>query len=228
MKTFFMKNILVTAVALLGIQMGFAQVQKNVGDFKVIKVYDKIPVELIASSQNKVEIVGELENEVDVVTKNDELKIKMSTLNLMQGDKVTVKVYYKSLFEVQASQGSMIYSEDELQTSLLKITSNEGSSIKLPIKTKKLEVKANSGSEVILKGKATSQSVIVNSGAQYYAKQLKSDNASLTTNAGGVIEANVSESVDAKTRAGGSIVIYGDPEQRSEKKIAGGTIQFKK
>ncbi len=228
MKTFFMKNILVTAVALLGIQMGFAQVQKNVGDFKVIKVYDKIPVELIASSQNKVEIVGELENEVDVVTKNDELKIKMSTLNLMQGDKVTVKVYYKSLFEVQASQGSMIYSDDELQTSLLKITSNEGSSIKLPIKTKKLEVKANSGSEVILKGKATSQSVIVNSGAQYYAKQLKSDNASLTTNAGGVIEANVSESVDAKTRAGGSIVIYGDPEQRSEKKIAGGTIQFKK
>lgn len=173
MKTFFMKNILVTAVALLGIQMGFAQVQKNVGDFKVIKVYDKIPVELIASSQNKVEIVGELENEVDVVTKNDELKIKMSTLNLMQGDKVTVKVYYKSLFEVQASQGSMIYSDDELQTSLLKITSNEGSSIKLPIKTKKLEVKANSGSEVILKGKATSQSVIVNSGAPILREAIK-------------------------------------------------------
>lgn len=222
-----MKNIFFTAIALFGIQAGFAQVQKNVGDFKALKVYDKIPVELIASSKNSVEITGELENDVEVINKNGELKIKLSTLNLMQGNKVAVKVYYKSLYEIQASQGSMISANNEVKSSMLQITSNEGSSIKIPVNTKKLEVKINSGSEVILKGKADSQSVIANSGGQYYSKHLNSINASLTTNAGGIIEASATDSVDAKTRAGGSIVIYGNPEQQNVKKIAGGTIVFK-
>ena len=31
--------------------------------------------------------------------------------------------------------------------------------------------------------------------------------------------------VDAKTRAGGEIIIYGKPKQINEKKIAGGTIE---
>ena len=31
--------------------------------------------------------------------------------------------------------------------------------------------------------------------------------------------------VDAKTRAGGEITIYGKPKQINEKKIAGGTIE---
>ena len=106
-------------------------------------------------------------------------------------------------------------------------TSNEGSSIKLPIDTKKLDVKINSGAEVILTGKAESQTVIANSGGKYYSKTLKAENSSLTTNAGGVIEATSTKSVEAKTRAGGVIDIYGNPKQRNQKKVAGGRINFK-
>lgn len=222
-----MKNIFFTAIALIGTPFSFAQLTKNVGDYNSLKVYDRIPVELIQSNTNKVEVSGDLEKEVDVVNKNGDLKIKMNSLNLMQGSKVKVKVYYKNLYDIQASQGSMIYSDDKIKSSILKLSSNEGSSIKLDIDTKKVDAKINSGAELILNGDADALTVNANSGGKFYGKTLNTENASLTTNVGGIIEAKVKESVDAKTRAGGTIDIYGSPKVKNNKTIAGGTINFR-
>ncbi|HEY4539476.1 MAG TPA: head GIN domain-containing protein [Faecalibacter sp.] len=222
-----MKNIFFTAIALIGTPFSFAQLTKNVGDYNSLKVYDRIPVELIQSNTNKVEVSGDLEKEVDVVNKNGDLKIKMNSLNLMQGSKVKVKVYYKNLYDIQASQGSMIFSDDKIKSSILKLSSNEGSSIKLDIDTKKVDAKINSGAELILNGDADALTVNANSGGKFYGKTLNTENASLTTNVGGIIEAKVKESVDAKTRAGGTIDIYGSPKVKNNKTIAGGTINFR-
>lgn len=222
-----MKNIFFTAIALIGTQFSYAQISKNVGDYNSLKVYDRIPVELVQSNSNKVEISGDLEKEVEVVNKNGDLKIKMNPLNLMQGAKVKVKVFYKNLYDIQASQGSMIFSEEKVKSSILKLASNEGSSIKLDIDTKKVDAKINSGAELILNGDVDALTVNANAGGKFYGKTLNADTASLTTNAGGIIEANVKESVDAKTRAGGTIDIYGNPNIKNNKTIAGGTISFK-
>ena len=222
-----MKNILITAVTLFGASFSFAQVERNVGEFNKLKVYDKIPVELVSSLKNLVVINGVNAEDVQVENNNGELKLKMTGVKLMQGGEATVKVYYKSLYDIQASQGSTIYSDDEVKVQSLNLTSNEGSSIKLPVDVNRLEVKINSGAEVILRGKAETQTVISNSGGKYFSKTLEAQNSSLTTNAGGVIEATSTDSVDAKTRAGGVIDIYGNPERRNQKKIAGGKINFK-
>ena len=222
-----MKNILITAVTLFGASFSFAQVERNVGEFNKLKVYDKIPVELVSSLKNLVVIEGVNAEDVQVENNNGELKLKMTGVKLMQGGEATVKVYYKSLYDIQASQGSTIYSDDEVKVQSLNLTSNEGSSIKLPVDVNRLEVKINSGAEVILRGKAESQTVISNSGGKYFSKTLEAQNSSLTTNAGGVIEATSTDSVDAKTRAGGVIDVYGNPERRNQKKIAGGKINFK-
>ena len=222
-----MKNILITAVTLFGASFSFAQVERNVGEFNKLKVYDKIPVELVSSLKNLVVIDGVNAEDVQVENNNGELKLKMTGVKLMQGGEATVKVYYKSLYDIQASQGSTIYSDDEVKVQSLNLTSNEGSSIKLPVDVNRLEVKINSGAEVILKGKAETQTVISNSGGKYFSKTLEAQNSSLTTNAGGVIEATSTDSVDAKTRAGGVIDVYGNPERRNQKKIAGGKINFK-
>ncbi|WP_282628887.1 head GIN domain-containing protein [Empedobacter sedimenti] len=222
-----MKNILITAVTLFSATFSFAQVERNVGEFNKLKVYDKIPVELISSLKNLVVIDGVNAEDVQVENNNGELKLKMTGVKLMQGGEATVKVYYKSLYDIQASQGSTIYSDDEVKVQSLNLTSNEGSSIKLPVDVNRLEVKINSGAEVILRGKAETQTVISNSGGKYFSKTLEAQSSSLTTNAGGVIEATSTDSVDAKTRAGGVIDIYGNPERRNQKKIAGGKINFK-
>ena len=222
-----MHNTLLTAVTLPGASFSFAQVERNVGEFNKLKVYDKIPVELVSSLKNLVVINGVNAEDVQVENNNGELKLKMTGVKLMQGGEATVKVYYKSLYDIQASQGSTIYSDDEVKVQSLNLTSNEGSSIKLPVDVNRLEVKINSGAEVILRGKAETQTVISNSGGKYFSKTLEAQNSSLTTNAGGVIEATSTDSVDAKTRAGGVIDVYGNPERRNQKKIAGGKINFK-
>ncbi len=222
-----MKNILITAVALFGSSFTFAQVERNVGEFSKLKVYDKIPVELISSNKNLVEIEGVNAEDVQVENNNGELKLKMTGVKLMQGGEANVKVYYTVLNEIQASQGSTIFSDDKINITSLKLSSNEGSSIKLPVEAEKLDVKINSGAEVILTGNVNSQTIVANSGGKYYSKTLKAKYSSLTTNAGGVIEATSVNSVDAKTRAGGTIDIYGNPEQRTQKKVAGGNINFK-
>ncbi|MBS7331986.1 MAG: DUF2807 domain-containing protein [Weeksellaceae bacterium] len=222
-----MKNIFITALTLLSANIAFGQIEKNVGDYNSLKIYDRIPVELVKSNTNKVEVSGELENEVEVVNKNGDLKIRMNPVNILQGSKVKVKVYFKNLYDIQASQGSSIFSEDKLKSSILKLSSNEGSSIKLDVDAKKIDAKINSGSELILKGNVDALTINANSGGKFYGKTLDAENASLTTNAGGIIEANVSESVDAKTRAGGTIDIYGNPKVKNKKNIVGGTINFK-
>ena len=116
-----MKNILITAVTLFGASFSFAQVERNVGEFNKLKVYDKIPVELVSSLKNLVVINGVNAEDVQVENNNGELKLKMTGVKLMQGGEATVKVYYKSLYDIQASQGSTIYSDDEVKVQSLNL-----------------------------------------------------------------------------------------------------------
>lgn len=222
-----MKNILLATVALFGSSFAMAQEKVNIGDFNKLKVYDKIPVELVSSSTNYVELDGVNSSDIKVENTKGELRIKLSGTKIMQGDEASVKVYYKSLYDIQASQGSKIFSDDVVKSKSLNLTSNEGSSIKLPIEASKLEVKINSGAEVILTGNTEFQTVVANSGGKYFSKTLNAESSTLTTNAGGEIEATSTKSVDAKTRAGGRIDIYGNPKDRNQKKVAGGKINFK-
>ena len=74
-----MKRIILLCVLLISIH-SIAQeaVQKTVGEFKELKVYDLINVELIKSDQNKVSITGDKAKKVVFVNKNGKLKIKMN------------------------------------------------------------------------------------------------------------------------------------------------------
>lgn len=210
---------------LVACQMAFAQSTRNVGDFSSLKVYNKIKVTLIPSNQSKVETENN-DPDIETVNKNGELKIKLSPAKILSGDQISVKVFYEKLNDIQASQGSTISSTDELDANMLSLTSNEGSKINLNIDASKLNIKTNSGGEIKVSGTADNQDVVVNSGGKYYGKDTESKNTKVTANAGGVAEVNVSGSVNATTRAGGIIEIYGDPEDRKVKNIIGGKINF--
>ena len=211
---------------ILASQLYFAQSTRNVGDFSSLKVYDKITVTLIPSNENKVEL--EADNpDLETVNKNGELKIRMSPLQIMQGDQVSVKVFYQNLNDIQASQGSTITSSDEVKSNMLTLVSNEGSKINLQVNSKTVNAKLNSGGEITISGTVNHQDILVNSGAQFLGRDMESQNAAVTTNAGGFAELTVTDSVNATTRAGGVIDIYGDPGDRKVKNVIGGKINFK-
>lgn len=226
-KIIIMKNIIAGTIAILAFQFSFSQTVKDVGTFSSLKVYDKILVVLVPSSSNKVEIDGKKSSDVEVVNKNGELKVRMTTTNLLQGDDVKVKVFYDRLNDIQASQGAMISGEGVLNGNKVALTANEGSTINIGLKAKTLEVKTNTGGQITLSGHSNNQTAVINTGSKYYAKKLETSTTSVTVNAGGEAEVYATELVDAKTRAGGNITVYGNPADKKTKKFAGGNIWFK-
>lgn len=220
-----MKNI-ITALAIgFAFQFSWAQT-KNVGTFTSLKVFDKIPVQLVASNDYKAEISGSNADNVEFVNSGNELKVRMVASKLLQGDDTKIILYYKNINSIQASQGAKISSKGVVKATKLSLISNEGSNIDLDVETSSLDAKVNTGGIMTLSGNTDTQDVVVNTGAVYNAKSLESEITSVTTNAGGEAEVFASKSVSAKTRAGGVIDIYGNPKERNDKKVIGGKINY--
>ena len=74
MKHVFTVLILVYAIT----TMAQNSIEKTVGEFTELKVFDLIEVEMIKSNENKVSISGKNNKEVVVNNKNGKLKIKMN------------------------------------------------------------------------------------------------------------------------------------------------------
>ena len=209
--------------------LAFAQTEKQVGDFTKITAFDQIDVILIPSTENKVVLKGGNADEVELVNKNGELKIRMPLTKLLSGDDVSATVYYKKITALEANEGSTISSNDTLQIINLELITKEGATINLQhIDAQNLTLRCGSGSIITLKGNVNYQDVLVNSGARYDGLDCYSKNTNVTVNAGGIADVYASEKVTAKTRAGGTISIYGNPTNVDEKTVVGGTIRIVK
>jgi hypothetical protein len=167
-------------------------------------------------------------NEVELVNKNGELKIRMPLTKLLKGDAISATVYYVKIDAIEANEGSRIASDAVLESLSFDIIAKEGSEIKLKLETQRLKIKVTNGSKIHLEGKAQNQDILINSGGIYKAEKLISSQIIITANAGGEATIFATDFVDAKVRAGGNIIIFGKPKQIDQKVIAGGSIQESK
>jgi hypothetical protein len=205
--------------------IAFGQVEKNVGDFTKVTSFDQIDVYLVKSNENKVVIDGKEANEVELVNKSGELKIRMPLEKLLGGDHISVTVYFNNLSAVEANEGSRIACGDKIKATSFEIKAKEGSQIRLTLEVGKLNVRVANGSTINLEGKADNQDVLVNSGGIFEAKNFKTNQTVIAVNAGGEADVYATDLVEAKVRAGGDITIYGKPKQINQKVIAGGNIE---
>lgn len=222
-----MKKIFLGLSLLMGSLFAFGQVEREVGEFSSLKIYDRITVELIESYKDKVEIIGDEDGRIEIINKNGELKIRTKTTQFLRGKDIRVKVYYDDINEIQASQGAKVISDDIIKTNAIKLTANEGSIIQLELKANQITARGNSGGKLNLEGEAKTQDVIISSGAVFGGKNLEGESITILVTAGGKAEINTSDSVKATVRAGGNVDIYGNPKNRNVKKIIGGNINFK-
>ena len=218
-----MKKVLIIAFVLV-MQFTNAQVNRNLGDFDEVKVFDKITVKLIAANENKMVISGSRADEVEAVNKNGELKIRMPFPKLLSGDDIVVKLYFKNLESISVSEGSFVSSEVDFKQTTLDLNAKSGGEIKLDLDVDKVNVKAYAGGIVSISGKATNQNVTITSGGILKAKNLHTSQTSISVSAGGQSEIHANTLVDAKVKAGGSIFIYGKPKQINKEVFIGGTI----
>lgn len=205
--------------------IAFGQIEKNPGDFNKVTAFDRIDVTLIPANENNVQIDGKNADEVEIVNKNGELKIRMPLTKLLDGDNISVTVYYKQIDAVEANEGSRISCGDKIEGTSFNIIAKEGSEVKLILDVDKLNVRTASGSTVTVEGTAKNQDVLVNSGGIYEAEKLTTKQTTITNNAGGEANVFATDLVDAKVRAGGDITIYGKPKKINSKVVAGGKIR---
>jgi len=222
-----MKKLFIITFVIVA-QMSFGQVTKNLGDFSDIKVFDKLKVILISSSENRAEITGNREDEVEFVNRNGELKIRMPFPKLLSGDDITIKLYFKDIESISASEGSYVSSDARFKATIMDLNAREGAEINVDLDVEKVNVKAVTGGIIELSGKALNQDVVLMSGGVLNSKDLHTSQTTISVSAGGTAEIYATTLVDAKVKAGGSIYIYGSPKQINKETLFGGTIVEKK
>ncbi|WP_163409432.1 head GIN domain-containing protein [Flavobacterium ajazii] len=219
-----MKKLIIGAVILF-VQMSFGQVTKELGDFDTVKVYDKLSVKLIPSSENKVIIKGARESELEAVNKNGILKLRMPFPKLLSGNDLEVTLYYKHLELIDVNEGAEVTSKDAIKATSFKVSAQEGGKINVDLDVDKLKVSSVSGGEITLTGKASNQVASLGAGGYLLASKLNTSQTTVSVSAGGKADVNASTLVDAKVSAGGSIYIYGKPKQINQKTVFGGKIE---
>ncbi|SCY85771.1 head GIN domain-containing protein [Flavobacterium caeni] len=219
-----MKKLVQVALLLCLVSVN-AQVKKDVGEFNKIKSFDQITVELIASDQERIEITGNRAEDVEVINKNGELKIRMRTGKLLEGEAIEAKVFFKNLTRIDANEGSFIGCDKTFKQGSIYASAQEGAQVKLKIETESAEFKAATGGKVKVSGTAKNVDIALGAGGFLEGKSLESQTAKVDVKAGGEAEIHASELADARVTAGGKIVFYGNPKQIKRKTTLGGKIE---
>lgn len=219
-----MKKLIIGA-AILFVQMSFSQVTKELGEFDTVKVYDKLSVKLVQSSENKVVIKGAREKELEAVNKNGVLKLRMPFPKLLSGNDLEVTLYYKHIELIDVNEGAEVTSKETLKATSFKVSAQEGGKINVDLNVDKLKVSSVSGGEITVTGKADNLDAGLGAGGYFLGSKLATSQTKVSVSAGGKADVNASTLVDAKVSAGGSIYIYGKPKQINQKTVFGGKIE---
>ncbi len=112
-----MKNLIFSIAILVGFTMNAQNtIEKKVGEFTSLKVYDLINVNMIKSDENKVVISGKNRNDVEVLNKNGKLKIRMNLEESYDGNDTVVVLYYTTVDIIDANEGAKVNVKDTVRT----------------------------------------------------------------------------------------------------------------
>jgi hypothetical protein len=219
-----------SVIVILAISICFATsaqeaVQKSVGEFKELKVYDLINVELIKSDDNKVVITGDKANKVVFVNKNGKLKIRMDINESYDGSGTKVKLYYSTIDIIDVNEGASVHAQETIKQFEIELNAQEGGVIKVPVDVSYTGVKAVTGGIIETSGQSKNQKVALLTGGIYKGENLVTEKTEISINAAGEGYINATKLADVKIRAGGNVYIYGNPETINESNVLGGKVE---
>jgi hypothetical protein len=221
-----MKRLIILLTITLSSSL-FAQdaIQKTIGEFSELKVYDLIQIELVKSDENKVIITGTNNSDVLINNKNGKLKIKMKLENTFNGNDTKVVLHYTKVDIIDVNEGAQVKSEDIIKQFEIDLRAQEGGIIKIPVNTSYTNVKAVTGGVIETSGTSKNQKISLLTGGKYLGEHLETENTEVSISAAGEAHVNATKLVDVKIRAGGDVFIYGNPETISENKALGGRVK---
>ena len=206
--------------------LGQSKIDRNLGDFSKVAVYDGINLELIKSDENKVEITGKNTNFVVVKNKNGDLKIRLNLERRFSGDKTKVSLFYKTLYNIISHEGSNVFSKDTIKQADLNVKANTGSTLNFIVALNTLNTTSATGSTVNLSGNAEYHDCSTSTGAEIDAEKLITTETYATSTTGGLIEVSATKELEANSKLGGIINVYEKTDKIVESISLGGVVNY--
>ncbi|MEM1257262.1 MAG: head GIN domain-containing protein [Bacteroidota bacterium] len=222
-----MKQIITLLLLSISLQ-AFAQriIDREVGDFHAVKVFDLIEVNLIQSDENKILIKGRNVDDIKWVNKDGVLKLRMQLDKKFTGEDTFIEVYYQDLDVIDANEGAEITCNEMVKKNKIELRAQEGAQIKIGMDVAVAEIRAVTGGIIEASGLAENQSVVINTGGIFEGSDLRTSSADVKISAGGEAEVFASERINIDVKAGGDVVVYGKPKYVNKKTFVGGRIRI--
>ncbi|MFH6603104.1 head GIN domain-containing protein [Maribacter algicola] len=216
-------------IVLLGsFQLAYMQeerISKDLDSFKEIKAFDGLSVKLIRSDVNKAIITGTNTDKVAIVNNDGVLKLRMQIDKIFSGYKTFVEVYYTDdIIIIDVNEDARISSEDSIRQDILELKAQEGGELEINAEVDQMLIKSVTGGTIKTSGTSNLQDVAINTGGVYEGKAFETKFSTVNVNAGSRAEIFASDYVKATVKAGGEVLVYGDPAKMDEKTVFGGKI----
>ena len=221
-----MKRFILTLLIIPSLLVSQEEVNRNLGEFTKLSIYDGINVELIKSDKNKVEASGENTRFVVVKNKNGNLKIRLNVQKRFSGDRTMVKLYYKNLYSFIAHEGSNIFSKDTIKQADLKIKGHTGSRIDVPVELNSISVTSTAGAKITLRGSSTYLEASSATGSEINARNMVIEDGEVSALSGSMVDVRAQISLEAIARIGGVINVHSKTERITEKVSLGGAVIY--
>ena len=109
---------------------------------------------------------------------------------------------------------------------VLELKAQEGGELEINAEVEQLLIKTVTGGIIKSSGTSILQDVHINTGGIYEGKDLfKTKFSTINVNAGSKAEIYATDYVKATVKAGGEVLVYGNPKKMDEKTVFGGIIK---
>lgn len=218
-------TILLFLVVVLPIRSQNETITVDLGTFKEVKVFDGLSVTLIKSDVNKAVITGVNTKNVVVVNNAGVLKIRMEVNKLFSGYRTFIDLFYTdNLIVLDTNEDARITSKEPVKQDVLELKAQEGGELIIIAQVEQLLIKSVMGGIITASGNSHNQDVQINTGGIYKGKNFKTKYSTVNVNAGSRAEIFATDYVKASVKAGGEVLVYGNPAKMEEKTVFGGKI----
>ncbi len=223
-----MKHYII-ALFLLGLHIVTGQdnkVTKDLENFQELKGFDGLSINLIKSTENKAVITGENTDKVAIVNNEGVLKVRMQIGKIFSGYKTFVDIYYAGkIVVIDVNEDARITCKEMIKQDILELKAQEGGELIVLAEVEQMLIKSVSGGVIETNGTSNFQDVQINTGGIYEGKNFKTNFSTINVNAGSRAEIYARDYVKASVKAGGEVLIYGNPPKLDEKTVFGGSIK---
>ena len=222
-----MKTKILLAILLIT-QGVFSQNENNrkIGDFKILKVYDLVNIELVRAEENYAEVTGEYPNNTVIKNKNGELKVRMGIEKRFRGANTKIKIFYNNIDKIYVHEGAFVYSKDTIAQTEIYIKADEGARVVFNINTETLSTNTSSGATIDLQGKTHHHRAKVNTGGELKASKLETEDTEVFLTTGAVADVFAKNTLGVNVRAGGTVNVHSKTRKIVENILAGGNVNY--